>query len=198
MCTRSPRGQCEADLWPCGCDLCGLGVLWVTDWARLDRGSLFSGRLMPFDVCSLRHTNSWCFYASLPVPHYSDRPPNLKKNVLAGLYFLKNAVHLSIAPLPSPSGPLLTWETLCWLRSACLVCGILWVCGLVIGDSWEPSRSQIQSINIIENNSHVPAAALLQEVNKCFSDHFTRDFSNSGLFKHVFFSSTISIFLVPY
>lgn len=118
-----------------------------------------TGPWVPFLV------GAWCLWCLLIAAHQQLvllcipacspllwQTTQFKKNVLPGLYFLKNAVHLSIAPLPCPSGALLTWETLCWLRSACLVCGILWVCGLVIGDSWEPLevRSKVSiSLKII-------------------------------------------------
>lgn len=91
-----PLGQREADLWQRGCDLGRLGVLRVTDWARLDRGSLSTACPTPFDVGSSLLADSWCLFCILACPTLHWQTTHIWKNVLPGLSFLRNAAHLSV------------------------------------------------------------------------------------------------------
>lgn len=79
-------GMWVFERWPFG-TMCGRsmtawlwswlpGLLKVTEWPRLDHGSLSTG--CPTPLMS-DHRNSWCSSTFLPIPHYTGRPPIFEK-----------------------------------------------------------------------------------------------------------------------
>lgn len=117
----------------------------------------------PFDVWSLQLTNSWCSSTSSPVPHYTGRPPIFEKMSRQVQVFSRMQ---PIWASPSPSGPLLNWETLPWLLSE-YVFGV-W-CALSV---WSLRIIESLCKLIPKSQYHLKkfTCAELHEVNKCLKD----------------------------
>lgn len=148
-----PLGQCEADLWQRGCDLGGPGLLKVTEWARLDYGSLSTGRPTPFmsGHCS-SPTVGALLHLCLSHIQLADHP--YLKKCPARFKFSQEcspSEHLLAHLYPSQTGK--PCHACCDMH---LVCGHSGLSG--------SSESEFQSLSIIWGYSQ------LHEVNKCLKD----------------------------